>query len=190
MKSGPWALPNTWVECSRPLSNWYADAYKHSKKRINAESTIPNTPTALNNRGFYSLYQFQCIVAVSRQRRSQRRISLCPPLQSMLWLSSLLPFSVTSRMRSRSLVFGRNSSSLCCPSGEWVYLANWQDAEIDWSIWISRVDGWPPPPCPGGSPAEEGLAIVTFSPGVCEKEWRTLFCSVIGWCPKNESRLP
>ena len=22
----------------------------------------------------------------------------------------------------------------------------------------------------GGSPAEEGLAIVTFSPGVCEKE--------------------
>ena len=26
------------------------------------------------------------------------------------------------------------------------------------------------PPCPGGSPAEEGLAIVTLSPGVCEKE--------------------
>ena len=90
-------------------------------------------------------------------------------------------------MRSRSLVFGRNSSRLCCPSVEWVYLANWQDAEIDWSIWISRVDGWPPPPCPGGSPAGEELAIVTFSPGVCEKEWRTHFCSVIGWSKERES---
>lgn len=27
-------------------------------------------------------------------------------------------------------VFGRKSSSLCCPSVEWVYLANWQDVEI------------------------------------------------------------
>ena len=47
--------------------------------------------------------------------------------------------------------------------------------------------GWPPPPCPGGSPAGEGLAIVTFSPGVCEKEWRTHFCSVIGWSKERES---
>ncbi|AES80117.1 hypothetical protein MTR_7g076790 [Medicago truncatula] len=34
----------------------------------------------------------------------------------------------------------------------------------------------------------EWLAIVTFSPGVCRKESQTLFCSIIGWCPKNESR--
>ena len=51
--------------------------------------------------------------------------------------------------------------------------------------------GRPPPPCPGGSPAGEGLAIVTFSPDVCEKKRVTnpfLFGHRL--VPKNESRLP
>jgi hypothetical protein len=49
------------------------------------------------------------------------------------------------------------------------------------SGWLTAA----PLSCPGGSPAGEakGIAIVTLSPGVCEKEKVTelFFFSVIGW---------
>ena len=48
------------------------------------------------------------------------------------------------------------------------------------------------PPCPAPAGEAKGIAIVTLSPGVCEREKVTHFLdfrSAVGW-PKNESQLP
>ena len=45
------------------------------------------------------------------------------------------------------------------------------------------------PPCPAPAGEAKGIAIVTLSPGVCEKEKVTnlFFFSVIGWSKERES---